>query len=362
MLARDIVVIGASAGGVETSVALVSRLPADLPAAVFIVVHIAPSATSVLPQILSRESSLPAHHGMDGEPIRHGVIYVAPPDQHLLIEGGCVRLGTGPRENGSRPAVDALFRSAAAHCGARTVGIVLSGNLDDGSLGMRAIKRAGGIAIVQDPEEAFFPSMPQNAILYNEIDYVLGVDEMPDVIVKLSRTRMTEDRLMHRDRESGRPPAPYADIRTGRDAPRGDEPVTTASSADERAGLPASGFTCPECHGALWEVVDGALVRYRCRVGHTYSPSALLGEHGRSLDAALWTALTALEEHKALQRRMIARSERSGNFLSAARLADRVRDLDARAALIRQVLALGPLAPDLVESGDDSVVGRESSA
>src|SRR4051812_13953252 len=160
MAKKDIIVIGASAGGVEALSRLVHSLPADLPAAVFVTVHFPRTSQSVLPRILSRAGSLPAVHPKDGEPIRRGTIYVAPPDQHLLLVNGAVRLVRGPTENGNRPAIDPMFRSAAVAYGDRVIGVVLSGNLDDGTAGLMSITRRGGVGVAQDPEDALFSSMP----------------------------------------------------------------------------------------------------------------------------------------------------------------------------------------------------------
>ena len=182
---RDVVAIGASAGGVEALGALVEMFPAELPAAVFVVLHLLPTGTSMLPEILSRRGKLPAASARDGEPIRRGRIYVAPPDLHMLIEDGQVALSNGPREHGHRPAVDPLFRSAASHCGERVVGVVLSGALDDGTEGLRSIRAHGGIALVQEPRDALYPGMPRTAIEHDAADLVLPVGEMAGAICRL---------------------------------------------------------------------------------------------------------------------------------------------------------------------------------
>ena len=177
MAKKDIVVIGASAGGIEALRELVSELPADLPAALFVVVHIQPYAVSRLPEILSRAGALPATHASNGEPIQPGHIYVAPPDRHLLVRQGRIALSRGPRENHSRPAIDPLFRSAARAYGSRVIGVVLSGALYDGSMGLLVVKTRGGMAIVQDPREAAVDSMPRSALRLVEADAVLPSSE-----------------------------------------------------------------------------------------------------------------------------------------------------------------------------------------
>jgi two-component system chemotaxis response regulator CheB len=177
MATRDTIVIGASAGGVQALITLVANLPADLPAAVFIVLHVSPNIPSLLPTILARDSNLPIAHAVDGETIMHGRVYVAPPDQHLIIEDRNIKLVRGPKENLHRPSIDALFRSAAHWAGPRVIGVVLTGALDDGKVGMRAIKHRGGIAIVQHPEDAAFPSMPMSVMQEIRVDYSLPLRE-----------------------------------------------------------------------------------------------------------------------------------------------------------------------------------------
>lgn len=185
---RDIVVIGASAGGVDALSGLVQRPPRDLGAAVFVVLHVSPSRTSVLPMILSRRGALPAEHPLDGSVIERGRIYVAPPDRHLVLEDSRIRVIPGPKQNGHRPAIDPLFRSAARTFRERVIGVILSGTLDDGTLGLRAVKKLGGVALVQDPEEALYPAMPNSAIVHAGPDRVGSIGELAQVIVDLAST------------------------------------------------------------------------------------------------------------------------------------------------------------------------------
>ena len=186
MADHDIVVVGASAGGVEALTNLVAALPADLPASLFVVLHVPATGTSTLPDILSRSGPLPASHAKDGEPIEQGRVYVAPPDHHLLLRDDHVHLARGPRENGHRPAVDPLFRSAAWEHSTRVVGVVLSGALDDGTAGLLAIKARGGVAVVQQPEDALYAGMPNNAIEHVEVDHVLPAAAIAGMLARLA--------------------------------------------------------------------------------------------------------------------------------------------------------------------------------
>ncbi len=261
-VASDIIVIGASAGGLEPLRVLVAGLPRDLAAAVFVVVHIGNgiNGRSELPAILSRSSPLPAKHPADGEEIQHGVIYVAPPDRHLLVFSGHAHLSNAPKENRTRPAVNPLFRSAAHTYRERVAGVILSGSLDDGVAGLAEIKRCGGIAIAQEPATALYPSMPLNAIERVRVDHTLPVESIPGVIVQLCTVEHT--------------------------AMYGEEPM-------ERTLV---SLTCPECRGPLWEERQGRIVEYRCRVGHVYSPLAMAAEHDDTVERTMWSTLVALEE------------------------------------------------------------------
>lgn len=192
MATRDTIVIGASAGGVRALSKLVSDLPANLPAAVFIVLHIPSDAPSLLPAILSREAKLPVVHARNGEQIVKRKIYVAPPNHHLLIEGTHVKLVHGPKENLHRPSIDVLFRSAARWGGPRVIGVVLTGALDDGATGMRLIKQRGGMAIVQDPFEAPFPSMPMSVLKTVKVDYSLPLTAIAPLLNELSKQTVDE--------------------------------------------------------------------------------------------------------------------------------------------------------------------------
>jgi two-component system, chemotaxis family, protein-glutamate methylesterase/glutaminase len=324
MKGHDIIAIGASAGGVEALMELAGQLPADLPASVFVALHVPSHGASILPRILSRSGPLPASHAVDGEPIRPGRIYVAPPDHHLLIHEDKVRLSRGPRENGVRPAVDPLFRSAARWYGPRVVGVVLSGTLDDGTAGILAIKERGGVAMVQDPADALFPGMPRSAIEAVAVDHVAPASAIPTLLDRLARD------------------APDAEGSSPRPVDIDEESAIAefnleAIRRDERPGTP-SGFACPDCAGVLWEIRDGEMIRYRCRVGHAYSPESLLSKQSLGLETALWTALRALEERAAIAARMAQQFRDRGQVRSADRFVAQARDSRAKTALIRQLL------------------------
>jgi two-component system, chemotaxis family, protein-glutamate methylesterase/glutaminase len=190
MPGHDIVVVGASAGGVEALRALVGKLPRDLPAAILVVLHVAPDHKSILPHILTDAGPLPAEQAKDGEPLKAGRIYVAPPDRHMVVDDAVVRLTRSPPEGGHRPAVDTLFRTAARFHGARVVGIVLSGALDDGTAGLVAVKQRGGVTVVQDPDEALCADMPRNALENVKIDHCLPTAQIAALIGKLAHEQV----------------------------------------------------------------------------------------------------------------------------------------------------------------------------
>ena len=321
---RDVVTIGASSGGVEALVRLAGGLPEDLPAAVLVVLHFPEGAPSALPRILSRSGPLPALHPEDGDRMEQGRVYVAPPGLHMMLEDGRVRLVRGPKENYHRPAVDPLFRSAAVAYGRRVVGVVLSGARDDGTAGLSAIKRRGGVAIVQDPDDALFRGMPESALEYVQTDHRVPVGEMPALLAGLTREPATQ---------------------------RGDEPVPEEMRFEARiAGLDPSavdsgehpgqlsGFTCPECTGPLFEIREGQLIRYRCRVGHAYTADGVLDGKDGALEDALYAALNTLEESADMAERLASRSRGGGHGHAVERFEGRAREARKRADTIRRVL------------------------
>jgi two-component system chemotaxis response regulator CheB len=292
MIGRNIVVIGASAGGVDALSRIVEDLPADLNASVFIVLHIG-AAHSRLPEILARKSRLPVSQPEDGETIRVGRVYVAPPDRHMMLERGRIRLTHGPKENFTRPAIDPLFRSAAIEFGPRVVGIVLTGHLDDGSAGLIAIKDRGGVAVVQDPSEAYAPGMPQSAIDCVAVDHCCSVVEMAKLVQRYDPPDMVL------------PPVPKQMIAEHRLSAM--EAFLSESRELERLGSPSS-FSCPECGGVLFQLHDDRLLRFRCRTGHALSARALSYHLSRAREAAIWSAVRLLEDETSLIRILSTRA------------------------------------------------------
>ncbi len=323
MSGREIVVVGASAGGVEALRALVGGLPADFPGSVFVVMHTAPDSPGVLAQILDRSGPLPAANATNRERIRPGHIYVAPPDMHLLLEPGRIRLTHGPKENRFRPAVDQLFRSAAAVYGPRVVGVILTGGLDDGTSGLLTVKRLGGVAVVQNPEEAFMPSMPQSALAQVEVDYMLPLAEIAPMLARLARTSVAEQ--------------------GGYEVP--EELDIEVKIAMEENGLEAgvtklgspSIFTCPECHGTLLQLKENGRPRFRCHTGHAYSSDSLLAEMTESVEEALWGAIRSIDESAMLMRHMAEHVRESDNGASE-RFFEKARDAERRSGLVRRAV------------------------
>lgn len=320
---RDIVVVGASAGGVEALSALVAELPPSLTAAVFVVLHVS-RGRSVLPEILSHAGRMPALHPADGDPIAPGRIYVARPDHHLTIERGVIRIVHGPSENGYRPAIDPMFRSAAHVYGRRVIGVILTGALDDGTAGLAAVKEAGGLALVQDPDEAFASSMPRSARAFVPVDYVLPVRQIGAMLVRLTAEELAPD-----DESDNGPHVEAIETDLG--------PPGIAVEAGDRPGK-VSVFTCPECHGTLWESEQRGMVRFRCRVGHVYSPESMLEAQTDSVDRALWVALRSLEERAALTHKLSERARNRNHQFVAKAFQERAAAADGHAAVIRGLL------------------------
>ena len=285
---RDIVVIGTSTGGVAALTELVKSLPADFPAPIFVVMHVPADSPSLLPQLLNSVSVLKVRHPQDGEVVEAGIIYVARPDHHLLLEGNRVLVTRGPKENRFRPSIDALFRSAAYTYGPRVIGVVLTGYLDDGTSGLWSVQRMGGLAVVQEPYDAEQPSMPTNALEFVAADYVLPLTQMGTLLVRLTQERAPAKTRL---------PAAALDLLK-------IELTIAKQGGGFELGIIDKGkltpFTCPDCHGALTQLIEGNLIRYRCHTGHAYTVSALLSEVTESVESMLYQAMRGLEETKML--------------------------------------------------------------
>ena len=322
---HDIIVLGASAGGVEALTQLVRLLPAGLPAAIFVVIHVPAHAVSVLPRIFNRAGPIPACHPTDGDPILPRADLRGAPDHHLLIRQDSIQLARGPRENGHRPAVDPLFRTAALVYGPRVVGVVLSGALDDGAAGLAEIKKQGGVAIVQSPDEALYPSMPRMRLEALEVDYVLPVAGIAPLLTRLANDPAGSEVVKNGVSDDLRKEAEI-------------EGLSAASLAESNHPGTPSGFACPDCGGALWELSEGELVRFRCRVGHAWTAASLLAEQAEASETALWTALRALEERASLASRLAERMKAAGSERSAERFEARAGESRRSAEVIREVV------------------------
>lgn len=282
---QPVIVIGTSIGGVEALRALAAGLPADLPAAVFVVLHVG-AHKSGLPDLLNRAGALPATHARHGEAIRAGHIYVAPPDHHLTIEPGYVRLTKGPRENWARPAIDPLFRTAARAYRAHVIGVILTGALNDGTAGLYEIKEQGGTTIVQHPADAADASMPRSALAHVTIDHCLPLAELPQLLARLTSERA--EFFPHQ-------PAPAR--------PR-DEEMSASYTHDQPVAI-----TCPDCGGALRRTELGSLTQFRCHIGHIYTAEVMMEAQATAAEQSLEAAMRSLGERAELCRQMVEKAQ-----------------------------------------------------
>jgi len=309
---HDIIVIGASAGGIEVLLGLVSELPADLPAAVFVVVHLPAGHSSELPALLAKRGRLPAGHPLHGEAVAPSTIYVAPPDMHMQLRDGTIEVVRGPKDNGHRPAVDVLFRTASTAYGPRVIGVVLSGYQDCGTAGMMSIKARGGLAVVQDPASATAPDMPRHVIERVEVDHVVHPLELPSLLTRLVST-----------------PAAAA-------TPHVNGFIQQLEGS--KRGAPAE-IVCPICEGVLTEAQPGVFQHFRCHVGHAFSLESLVREQSEELDRVMWAAIRALEESAALSRRLSLKE--SGEV--SRRFAEKAATQIKQAEYIRALLLNGAM-------------------
>ena len=322
---RDVIVIGASAGGIEALRELLGGLPGDLPAALFVVLHTAEHAPGLLAQVLGRSSALPVVTAVEGQRFERGQVYVAPPDLHLIVGHDHLHVRRGPRENGSRPAIDPLFRSAAASCTTRVIGVLLTGMLNDGTSGLQAIKRCGGLTIVQDPSDAAYGEMPRSALRHVAVDHVLPLHEIPAILAALAL--------------QARPPPGEVpdDIRA--EALIAAQEIRDMRHPEERRTI--SSITCPECHGSMQEIVDGGFVRYRCHTGHAFTLEALGAIQADAWERALYNAYRAQQERAMLVGRMADEARARGAATAAEQLQQRAQSYEEGADLLRDLLAHG---------------------
>lgn len=318
-----IVVIGASAGGMNALREVVGQLKPEMNAAFFIVVHLSSTGMgSFLVRRLQPLTSVPCSIALHNETIERNHIYFAPSNRHLIVNKGQIILGHGPAENRWRPSIDVLFRSAAAAYSTHVIGVVLTGFLHDGTSGMIAIKRSGGICIVQDPNEAEYPDMPMNVLDRVEVDYSVGLARIGAVITELLERKVTSM------------PAP-PDVLA--EAEIAERTATGIENVHERGEK--SAYACPDCGGGLWKIDDHGRSRYRCHVGHAYTEEDLLTKQGENLESTLWVALRMMEERSHLLRKM-ANDNNRGNGLSrlAESYVQRAEELDKHINTLKEVL------------------------
>lgn len=324
-VAAPIITIGGSAGALGPLLQILGALPEGFPASVLVVLHTSPESPGLLPTILQRSCALDVRHADDGLAIEAGTVYVARPDRHLLVTSGGMKLSRAARENRARPAIDPLFRTAARSFGPAAVGVLLSGFLNDGTYGLMSIKREGGVTVVQDPAQAEYRDMPQNALDDVDVDHVLPPVGIADLLKRLSSQR-TERRSvdMRRDEEAS--------------ADRVD--AQAHSSVDDPPAGELAPFVCPDCGGALWETMEGRLTRYRCHVGHAFTGDHLLAGMDEELEGALWSALRAIEENVSLSRRLAERASDAGHGTTAQQHQEHAAEMEQRAALLQRLLCL----------------------
>lgn len=331
MLGHDIIVIGTSAGGVEALTKLVPLLPSDLPAAIFIVIHVSAQNKSFLPDILNRRSPLSVAHAKDGESIEYGRIYLAPPDYHLLVKRGYVRLVQGPKENRCRPAVDPLFRTAAKAYKNRVVGVVLSGALDDGTAGLIDVKKLGGVAVVQNPDDALFSGMPNSAIQHVDVDYILPLVSIAPILVHLAYEPSSTQAALNMSNEGELEMEPDV-VELDGVGLRGKGQIGKSAN-----------LSCPDCGGSLFQLQERNFLQFRCRVGHAFSAASLQAAQAQVQEEALWAAIRSLEERAELMSKMATNARTSNRTQSAKLFEAQATEALQRSDLIREALFMGQL-------------------
>jgi two-component system chemotaxis response regulator CheB len=345
---RDVVVVGASAGGVEALTRFVAALPADLPATVLIVLHMPARAPSALAAILARHGPLPTRTATAREPLVHGRILVAPPDHHLTVtEPGLASIVRGPRENGHRPSIDVLFRTAAWHLGPRVVAVVLSGSDVDGTAGCLAVRERGGMVCTQSPEDAIYPVMPESAARSAGADVVAAAAHLgSDIGTAVGRRAPAMTSALAQDGAEDRVLAEEAAV---------DDNVTDAVLGPPIG--PPSGFVCPDCSGSLFVVADQPVLRFRCRIGHAWTAENLIAQQDMTVETALWTAVRTLQEKAELADRLGRRAGEEGRNVSAHRFREAAGEAHRSAAILKEILAAVP-----ADSDDPDALGEVREA
>jgi two-component system chemotaxis response regulator CheB len=326
----NILVIGASAGGLKAIQRLMSRLPADLKAAVFICVHIPPDRPSLLPEIFSRAGPLKVRHPADGEAFREGCVYVAPPDNHLLVGRESIRVIRGPQENRYRPAIDALFRSAALAHGPRVIGVVLTGQLQDGTVGLQAVQRCGGVAVVQDPHDAEYDSMPKSAMRYVEVNHCVALEALPELLLRLvgESSAETRERQVPKDIEV--------------ESVIAEQQLNTAQFLEKVESIGSrTTYACPLCNGSIWQIGEDDPLRFRCHVGHSFTAEYFWAEQSQNLENALWSAVRLMEEKVTFARQFAERMNANNLPEVAARYQAHAKQIDKELGAIRNIIVGG---------------------
>ena len=323
MHTRNIIVVGASMGGVEALSALVAQLPAQLQATILVVQHTSPHSPALLGEILDRQGPLSASVAVDRAPLEPGRIYIAPPDRHLLLTEQGLRVVYGPRENRVRPAIDPLFRTAAVHCRSRVIGVVLTGLLGDGAAGLLAVHRCGGVSLVQSPDDAAYSQMPIRALAAVPTARQVPLAELGSTIARLAAEEAPEP-----------PPVP--------EPLRIEARLTERAMANDdwgRVPTRSTDFTCPECNGAIREIEGEPIGRYRCRVGHAYSADDFIEAKERGVEDALWLALQTLQEQAQVLESLASDDLARGWTRNASGYQERAREMRAAADRLRDLVA-----------------------
>jgi len=326
---QQCIVIGASAGGFEVVVNIASQLPADLPVPVFVVMHIPADHHSYLPEILAKAGPLSAVHPEDGAKIETGMIYVAPPDHHLLIDDHHVAVKRGPKENGFRPSIDALFRSAAYSYGPEAIGVVLSGALHDGTSGLWSIKRLGGTAIVQDPYEAKYASMPRSALEFVEADYKVRSEEVAALLTRLAQEPSAQQTGRRDDVEAGLEERIAKEVQ-----------IAAGTNISQKTILELgelTPFTCPECHGTLTRIKEGKFSRFRCHTGHGFTEDALLEAVMASTGEMIWQVTRGLQEVELLLEHIGQHIREAGDPGRAEKFFATANDIEKQASRFQEI-------------------------